>query len=326
MLEWTTIGRLIVPIMVFLLILAVWYIAVLLFHAHFRAHKEKLDTRIGTQPDQHADLSAAPLWREQTEEADHAAGPAGQLARGLLERILRNAGIETAWRTALGILLGGLACAFGITYLLSQSPLLSLGGAVVVLAAVRTVIRHRTDQREALFETQLADALALAARSIQAGHPVLSAFHMIAENTPPPVGPFFAGICQQQALGISLDEAVQRAAAERNSPDVGLFATAIVIQSRTGGDLSPTLERLGTVIRARIRLSRRVRVLTAQTQFSKRILLALPFVMFMLMNVINKEYMEPLYTTFVGKGLLVVAGAGNLLGAWLMSRMASVKY
>ena len=185
MLEWTTIGRLIVPIMVFILILAVWYIAVLLFHARFRAHKEKLDTRIGTQSDQHADLSADPLWREETQKVDHAAGPVGLLARGILERILRNAGIEMAWRTALGFLLGGSACAFGITYLLSQSPLLALGGVAVVLAAVRTVIRHRTDQREALFETQLADALALAARSIQAGHPVLSAFQMIAENTPP---------------------------------------------------------------------------------------------------------------------------------------------
>ncbi|NQT19169.1 MAG: type II secretion system F family protein [Planctomycetes bacterium] len=324
--EWTTIARLLVPITVFLLILTLWYIVVFSFHALHKARKQKLNARIGVASGQSAATEAPRLWREKAEDTNRSAGPGALLTGGRLERLLRNAGVQTAWQKVLGGLLGTMICLFGITYLLSGSWRLALAADVVTLVAARTVIRRRTDRRDALFEVQLADALALAARAIQAGHPVLSAFYMIAENTPSPVGPFFAGICQQQALGISIEESVRTASAGCNSPDLGLFTTSIIIQSRTGGDLSPVLERLALVIRSRIRLSRRVRVLTAQTQFSKRILLALPFIMLLLISLLNPDYMAPLYTSFTGKTLLMAAGASNLLGAWVMNRMAVVRF
>ena len=49
---------------------------------------------------------------------------------------------------------------------------------------------------------------------------------------------------------------------------------------QTGGNLTDMMERLATVIRGRMWLTRRIRVLTAQTQFSKRLLLVLPFLLF----------------------------------------------
>jgi tight adherence protein B len=76
------------------------------------------------------------------------------------------------------------------------------------------------------------------------------------------------------------------------------------------------MERVANVIRERNRLARRVRVLTAQTQMSKRILLALPFFVFVLLNFINADYMRPLYSTFNGQIIMAVAASGLLLG-WL---------
>ena len=84
------------------------------------------------------------------------------------------------------------------------------------------------------------------------------------------------------------------------------------------------IDRLAEVIRERIRLSRRMRVLTAQTQFSKRILTALPLVLFVVVNIINPEYIEPMYSTTDGQILLAIAGAGILLGSYVMSKMAAL--
>jgi tight adherence protein B len=86
------------------------------------------------------------------------------------------------------------------------------------------------------------------------------------------------------------------------------------------------MEGIAFVIRERMRLSRRFRVLSAQTQASKRILLALPVVMFFLMNLINAEYMRVFYDTTAGTILLASAGCSMVLGWLLMNRMSIVRH
>jgi tight adherence protein B len=80
------------------------------------------------------------------------------------------------------------------------------------------------------------------------------------------------------------------------------------------------------VIRDRMRVTRRARVLTAQTQFSKRVLLALPIVLFAVLIVINPHYMEPLFTSDFGRVLLSIAGINLLLGTWVMNRLAVIRF
>jgi tight adherence protein B len=170
------------------------------------------------------------------------------------------------------------------------------------------------------------DALDLSARSLRVGHPLVAAFRLISEEIAPPVNTIFSEICQQQALGVSLEEALHNVAEESTSGDLKLFATSVIIQLRSGGNLAEMMERVAIVIRERMRLSRRVRVLTAQTQFSKRVLLALPFFIFLVLNVINPKYMAPLYSTPDGRILMSIGAAGLVMGAWIMNRMAVLRY
>jgi len=149
---------------------------------------------------------------------------------------------------------------------------------------------------------------------------------LISEETAAPVGPLFAEICQNQEMGLSFEAALRQSAASTNSSDMKLFATSVAIQLHSGGNVADMMERLSYVIRDRLRLSRRVRVLTAQTQFSKRILAALPLLMFAVLNLLNPKYMEPLYTTMMGQALLVMAGTGIVLGIWMMNRMAVLRF
>ena len=86
------------------------------------------------------------------------------------------------------------------------------------------------------------------------------------------------------------------------------------------------MDRLANVIRDRQRLSRRVRVLTAQTQFSKNVLLALPFLTFVALNLINPQYMRPLYMTTLGQLIMLIAGCGLLLGWMTMNWLSKLSY
>ena len=105
-----------------------------------------------------------------------------------------------------------------------------------------------------------------------------------------------------------------------------LFTASLVIQLRTGGNLADMLELLGHVIRDRRRLFRRVRTLTAQTQLSKRVLVVVPFVLFVMLYVLNPDYLKPLYATSTGVILLLTAGALLGVGTWFMNRIAILRY
>lgn len=105
-----------------------------------------------------------------------------------------------------------------------------------------------------------------------------------------------------------------------------LFATSVATQMHSGGNLADMMDRLATVIRDRIRLTQRIRVLVAQTEFSKRCLIALPFFVFIMINAINPQYMEPLYTTSMGQVLMGVTIANLLVGTWVMNILSKLKY
>jgi tight adherence protein B len=223
-------------------------------------------------------------------------------------------------------LLGASLFLFVVPFALTRSVVPGLACAAALLLGAWFYLQHCINRRAAAFERQFVDALDLAARSLRAGHPLLGAFRLISEEIPDPVGTVFMEICQQQALGLSLDEALEGVAAKATNDDVRIFCTSVVIQLRSGGNLAHMMDRLAFVIRDRMRVSRKVRVLTAQTQLSKRLLLALPVVVFFAMHLVNAEYVRILYTTSKGQIILGIAVCGLVLGAWVMNRLCMLRY
>jgi tight adherence protein B len=104
-----------------------------------------------------------------------------------------------------------------------------------------------------------------------------------------------------------------------------LFAAAMAIHLRSGGNLADVMHGLAFVIRERMRLGRRFRTLIAQTQISKRILLGMPVIMFGVLNVIGAEYMAGMYASFLGQIMLVVAATSMLIGWFVMNKMSDLK-
>lgn len=311
----------------FVLVLAIWTAGVTLWQMGRARRQRQVDMRLGLiHPDGEAGRVLR-LWHEGHEALTRV--PGRQDRKSLLER-LDQVRQEAGWSLPVSSLLLGT---FGIMFLLFVFACAWTGYVVAGLVTAGAVplvgwvhLKRCIAQRVALFDSQFVDALGLAARSLRAGHPLIGAFRLVAEELPAPVGTIFAEVCQQQSLGMNLQHALQRAAAESGSTEMKLFATSVSIQMRTGGNLADLIDRLAEVIRDRMRLARRVRVLTAQTQFSKRVLLVLPFVTFAGFSLIRPAYVAPLYTTPTGQLLLMGSAVSLLIGALLMNRMSVLKY
>jgi len=313
---------------VFGLVLSLWLLAVVFWVLARKRRTTVVEQRLKlAQPDQ-TDSSGGRvlrLWHEGRQATTVVPGLSGG---GGLSAWLKRLRSSTGWESPLSNLLLGLtatACLAGAAaYLLTSSMIASAGAPVAVVIAFYILVTQRIAKRKSIFERQLVDALDLAARSLRVGHPLVGSFRMISEEIPAPVGELFAEVCQQQQLGMGLDQALRDVARRNPSEDLKLFATSVVIQLSSGGNLADMMERLANVIRERNRLARRVQVLTTQTQFSKRILLALPFFIFVLLNVLNPEYMVPLYATFIGQCVLAASAVSLLLGWMMMNWIAKL--
>ncbi len=215
---------------------------------------------------------------------------------------------------------------FVLLFTITQNPLLAVASIVVIPLGLNFYAGFRAQREAAVFERQLADALGLASRSLRAGHPLMAAFQLIVDELEPPVSNVFAEIVQQQQLGKSLEEAIRSTASRSQSDDMKLFASSTIIQLRSGGNLADMMERLVAVIRDRIRLQRRVRVLTAQTQFSKRVLIFMPFFLIGVLMVLKPTYLDPMWTTEMGRYMLGAASIFLVVGSWFMNKIATLRY
>ena len=318
--------NIIAMVAIFGLVFSVWCICIILWFGQYLSRLQSVQKRLGIVRKDTDESKTLRLWRERQQEI---AGDSVLEKLTLGERLerLRDA---AGWHAPAQMVILGVAgtaiLSFVVTYLLGGGPMLGFGISVAIVVVFWSYTKSSISKREALFERQLLDGLGIAARALRAGHPLLGAFQLISEEIDEPIGDIFFRICHEQLLGLDLAESILKVARTTYNSELKLFATAVSIQLRSGGNLADLMDSLANVIRARMRLNRRVRVLTSATQLSKRILIALPILLFFWLSISNPKYMELFYTTTVGKIMIVVMAVMILLGAWIMNRIAVLRF
>jgi tight adherence protein B len=320
--------NLVITVSVFVLVLAVWLMVVAAWFGRRLSIVQKMQERLGLkskegQPD---DGRVLRLWKDGKETITTVEGLSAPSIYGRLE----DRRLAAGWLMPLRTIFLGM---FGLSLLLmvsglafAGSLLLGLGLSLVLPAGFWMLTNMRIKRRNIQLEGQFVEALELAARSLKAGHPLIGSFRLISEEMSPPVSLIFAEICQLQEYGASLREAIQKPTAKAGSGDMKLFATSVAIQLESGGNLAEMMNRLAYVIRDRIRLRRRVGILTAQTQLSKRVLIVLPFVLLAGLSFLNAQYMSPLFTTTIGNYMLAAASLSMIAGIWMMNKVSQLEY
>lgn len=311
---------------VFVLVFSAWTICVLLWVVQYNRRRKRLQKRMGVVDAETRRSDALQLWREDQQVRRGARKPSKEPLAARLERLRQAAGWKTPAHIVLLAVSGVAVLTAIVVYTLGFGLWLGLGAATAIVVVFRAITLKRINDRISLFETQFVDSLRIAARALRAGHPLTGAFHAIAEEIDDPVGSIFAEICQEQMLGRDLRESIRNVADNAYNTDLKLFATAVSIQMTTGGNLAEVMESLATVMRGRMRLNRKVRVLTSSSRMSKNTLLAVPLLLFLFLNIASPEYVGVMYSTWIGRTMLIATVASMLLGAWIMDRLSILRY
>lgn len=220
----------------------------------------------------------------------------------------------------VGLLAAGRLGAWGIQLLLGAVP-----GFLVGWVVPGWYLAYSRERRLRMIEKQLPDALTAMAKSLRAGLGILQAVNYVAQETPPPLGTEFQNLLRDLQLGIEAEEAFAALAKRVGSEDLQIAVTAIIIQRTIGGNLAEILMNVTNTIRERARLQAEVRALTARQRLTTNIAAAIPVIVGIAFMILNPKLTDLLINTTEGRISLAIGVFFELLGIWLVRRLAVIE-
>jgi tight adherence protein B len=242
-----------------------------------------------------------------------------------LDRLLVQSGLEMKLATFLGISLAFAIAAFFVTNFLVLPPIAII--AIVVFAGCLPYfyLLYRKEKRLKRFDEQLPDALDLIGRGVRAGNALPAALKMVGDEMADPVAGEFRIAFDEVNYGFSMQDALTNLATRVPSSDLRYFVVAVIIQRETGGNLAELLDNIAALIRARHKLYGQIRVLSAEGKLSAWILTFLPIVLALVINILNPEFMQVLWTDKAGIKMIIGVVIMMVLGILWMRKIIKIR-
>jgi tight adherence protein B len=209
--------------------------------------------------------------------------------------------------------------------MITGNPALGILAGAVGAAVPLLVVRRMARKRSALFAEQLPDALDLARAALQAGHGLMAALSVVADEFPDPIAQEFREVTEEVRLGLPLRDALDNLSKRVAAPDIELLEIGILVTQDIGGNLAEVLDNVGHTIRERFKLQRETKALTAQGRMSGALLTALPILVALALAILNPGYFAPMFEPGKGRYMLAYAACSLIAGHFMIRRMVRVK-
>ncbi|HBW14346.1 MAG TPA: secretion system protein [Proteiniclasticum sp.] len=223
----------------------------------------------------------------------------------------------------ISVLLSG---AVGILLYLFKVPLLIVIIVMLILYMIPGLyVRMAKVSRGKKLNNQLPEALSILSNGLRAGLSFTQSMLVAGKEMEDPIAYEFNKIVRDNSLGKPIDEALSDFSKRTEDEDIDIFVTAILIQRQVGGNLSEILDVLANTIRDRIKLRGDIKTITAQSKMSAVVVGSIPFVLAIILNLINPEFMLPLFNTLIGNILIGVVLTMQTIGVLILVKIIKVK-
>jgi tight adherence protein B len=220
----------------------------------------------------------------------------------------------------------GVAAFLGLTILTTASfPIRILVAIGMGVGGVFYWINSKAKKRLAMIDEQLPDAVELMVRSLRVGHPFVSAINTVSKEIADPLASELGVIADEAAYGRDVSESIRAMAERLDSQDLRFLAVAVGIQQTSGGNLAEILQGLATVIRARFKLFRKVKAITAEAKWSGMFLSVFPLLALVGINVMQPDYYDEVIGTPVFIPACAVVGVMLLMNMFFMKTLVNIK-
>lgn len=213
-----------------------------------------------------------------------------------------------------------------LAYIVTGNMIIALAFVIIGAGGPMFYVKTKIDKRMELFNNQLGDSLGIMSNCLRSGLSFQQAMESIAKEMPDPISKEFGRVLREVRFGSTVDDALNALCRRINNSDLELMVSAILIQRQVGGNLSEILDNISETILGRIKIRNEIRVLTATGRASGVIIGMLPIAVSLVLMLINPTYLEPMFSTPIGIGLLCLCVVMESTGFWLVTRIAKIEY
>ena len=236
----------------------------------------------------------------------------GWLRRANLAPVAR-----TLWLLALPLVLLPL-----VAGLRTGSAAVALLALLLGAAAMGLWWYRRVSRIQATLVAQLPDFLEHMVRIAAVGNSLPMAFQSAAGHTTAPLRPVLENAQLYTRAGMDLDRALQLSAQAWQVKPLEMLAVVMGTSMRIGGRSDQILQRMADFMRDLEQAQREFTATTSETRMSAWVLGLLPIGCGLLMAVLNPDFFTPMFVEPLGRKILVIALALELIGVTLLWRLA----
>lgn len=246
-------------------------------------------------------------------------------ARRLLMKLMR-AGVGLKPSEFVGIT-GGLSLVLAVVlYLIVRVPGILFLGLALGIVGSWIYLESSCARRLAAFNIQLPDTLSLISAAVRSGASFDRAAALVRDEMPPPIADEFGRMLAETSVGVPLEDSLAHMVDRVRSYDLELVIVAVTVNRQVGGNLAEVLDKIGSMIRERIRLQREVSALTVEGRMSGIVLLIAPYVVAGLILMLNPNYLSVIFTKPLGQALIAGAFVLQILGALIIRAILRTDY
>jgi len=182
--------------------------------------------------------------------------------------------------------------------------LISLFGVFYPKMKTKDIIRNRKNN----LNLQFSDMIYSLSSSLGAGQSIESAFNDVLKDLsiqyPDPTIDIMVEIeeiIRKLQLNETVESALQDFAQRSHLEDVQNFVDVFKTCKRTGGNLVDIIRNTSTIIHDKINIKMEIDTMISAKKFEQKVLSMIPIFLMIMLSMSAKDYMEPVFTTVLGR-------------------------
>jgi len=212
-----------------------------------------------------------------------------------------------------------------IGFLLTQNMLVVVAGFALGIILPQVIVKKMDQIRRAKFQAQLLDAVSILAGALKSGMSFLQAVEVVVDEMPPPLSHEFNLVLNENKLGMTPEETLERLNKRMYSEELNMLVTSILVVRQTGGNLSKIFENLVYTIRQKNKILQQLKNLTVQARAQGFILMFLPFIFVATVTQTTPGFFDALWHSDKGRALMIYACFSQVMGMYLLRRLSKVE-
>ncbi|MDB5460038.1 MAG: TadB-related pilus assembly protein [Caulobacteraceae bacterium] len=197
-----------------------------------------------------------------------------------------------------------------------------VGGAGVPLWFIGALAKRRS----ARFGSSFPDAVDIIVRGLRSGLPLHDCLKVIGKECPEPLAGEFRRLVEGVAMGVTLEQGLDRMHERMPTPELRFFAIVLNIQQKTGGNLGEALGNLSAVLRGRRMMREKIKALSSEAVSSAAVIACLPPGVGGLISMTQPKYLTVMFVDPRGHMLLAIAAIIMTIGVLVMRKMINFKF